>query len=184
MLTGCDKIKGIFGDDSKSNKEKTEVTGENQKDLNKSGEDLNKSGEDLNKSGGDLTKKEEELKKKELELKEEELRIKEEELQKRKEREYEPPSNRKSNRDYGVPGYYPEGSTRYLTYSDIAGKTKWQLSVMRNEIYARHGYIFRKNVDIKRHFESQSWYVPRYYYVDHLLTDVEKYNIAFIKRYE
>ncbi len=170
MLTGCDKIKGIFGDDSKSNNEKTEVTVENQKDLNKSGEDL--------------TKKEEELKKKELELKEEELRIKEEELQKRKEREYEPPSNRKSNRDYGVPGYYPEGSTRYLTYSDIAGKTKWQLSVMRNEIYARHGYIFRKNIDIKRHFESQSWYVPRYYYVDHLLTDVEKYNIAFIKRYE
>lgn len=123
----------------------------------------------------ELSKKEEELKKKELELKEEELRIKEEQLQKKK---------RTDRSNYGVPGDYPEGSTRYLTYSDIAGKSKWELSVMRNEIFARHGYIFRKNMAIRDHFMRQSWYEPRYYNVEHLLTDIERYNVEFIKSFE
>lgn len=154
---GCD----IFKDEKSESKttSKTEVKQES----------------DNESQASELSKKEEELKKKELELKEEELRIKEEQLQKKK----------KSERtSYGVPGDYPEGSTRYLTYADIAGKSKWELSVMRNEIFARHGYIFRKNMAIRDHFMRQSWYEPRYYNVEHLLTDIERYNVEFIKSFE
>ena len=84
----------------------------------------------------------------------------------------------------GTPGSYPEGSLRYLNYNDIAGRTKWELSVMRNEIYARHGYIFTSNMSIKRHFESKGWYYPQYYNVDNMLSKVEKWNINYIKSYE
>ncbi len=158
------------------------------KDSDKKTEDVQDQTIEAKKEGeiSDLTKKEEELKKKELELKEEELRLKEEELQKRKETPIEPPTTKKKSykSNYGIPGDYPEASIRYLTYSDIYGKSKWELSVMRNEIYARHGYIFTKNMAIRNHFLRQSWYYPQYYNVEHLLSDIEKYNIAFIKSYE
>ncbi|MCX7834128.1 MAG: YARHG domain-containing protein [Ignavibacteria bacterium] len=160
--SGCDKV---FKDKESENKSETKTE---QSTVAKN-----------EAESSELTKKEEELKKKELELKEEELRIKEEELQKRKE-------ETRTTRRYtdGVPGDYPEGSTRYLTYSDIAGKSRWELSVMRNEIYARHGYIFRKNLAIRNHFMKKSWYYPQYYNVDHLLSDIERYNVEFIKSYE
>jgi hypothetical protein len=130
-----------------------------------------------------LTSKESELKQKELELKEKELQLEEEKMRMERERNTNPPPQNKKR--YGsVPGDFPEGSTRYLSYNDVAGLSKWQLSVMRNEIYARHGYIFTQNMAIKNHFERQSWYVPMYYNVDGFLTKTEKYNINFIKQYE
>ncbi|MDQ2688565.1 MAG: ankyrin repeat domain-containing protein [Armatimonadota bacterium] len=48
---------------------------------------------------------------------------------------------------------------RPLTTRDLAGKTPSELSLMRNEIYARHGYIFeRKSLDT--YFRAQPWYRP------------------------
>ena len=82
-----------------------------------------------------------------------------------------------------TPGRYPQGSTRLLTADDLADKTPWELKVMRNEIYARHGYIF-KNPELKDYFERQSWYEPIYEDVTNLLSNVEKENIAFLKSYE
>lgn len=50
-------------------------------------------------------------------------------------------------------------SVRPLTTRDLAGKTPSELSLMRNEIYARHGYIFeRKSLDA--YFRAQPWYRP------------------------
>lgn len=171
LIAGCNES---FFDKSKDSEKKTEAKQDQTTDTKKEGE------------VSDLTKKEEELKRKELELKEEELKLKEEELQKRKETPVEPPTTKKKSykSNYDIHGDYPEASIRYLTYSDIYGKSKWELGVMRNEIYARHGYIFRKNISIRNHFLRQSWYYPQYYNVDHLLSDIEKYNIAFIKSYE
>ncbi|HEY5534970.1 MAG TPA: YARHG domain-containing protein [Ignavibacteria bacterium] len=150
-----------------------------------------------------------EAKKKELELKEKELDLKEKELQKDKEiadKEKEladkekqlqeknqrieqnkttPPPQTNRNRGYysSGAGSYPEGSSRYLNYNDIYGKTKWQLRVMRNEIFARHGYIFQTS-DLRNHFSNQSWYYPQNYDVTNMLSAVEKYNVNFIKGYE
>lgn len=131
-----------------------------------------------------LSSKETELKQKELELKEKELQLEEEKMRMERQRNTTPPPPQNKKRYGSVPGDYPAGSIRYLSYNDIAGMTKWELSVMRNEIYARHGYIFTQNISIKNHFERQSWYVPMYYNVDGFLSKVEKYNINYIKQYE
>jgi hypothetical protein len=81
------------------------------------------------------------------------------------------------------PGIYPEGSTRLLRHSDMVGLTSWDLKIMRNEIFARHGYIFQLQ-EIADYFNGQSWYVARYKNVYNLLSYTEKKNIEFIKLYE
>jgi hypothetical protein len=90
---------------------------------------------------------------------------------------------RRENTYNSLPGKYPEGSTRLLTSNDIAGKSAWELKIMRNEIYARHGYIF-KDPELSSYFESQSWYRPIYQDVTYMISSIEKENAAFIKRYE
>lgn len=82
-----------------------------------------------------------------------------------------------------VYGIYPEGSTRLLRETDMDGLTSWDLKVMRNEIFARHGYIF-KTEEMTAYFSQKSWYTPRYDDVTDLLTSIEKKNVEFIKRYE
>ena len=89
-----------------------------------------------------------------------------------------------------VPGYYinfegeyPQASERYLSYDDIQYLSKYELKIMRNEIFARYGRIF-KSADLKNHFNSQHWYVPLYNKVYDKLTEIEKHNINFIKQYE
>ncbi len=84
-------------------------------------------------------------------------------------------------------GDYPETLARRLTYADIAGKSKRELRMMRNEIYARHGYRFGK-YDLQTNFENKSWYKPTTanginLYNNHF-TQIERYNVKFIKQYE
>lgn len=74
-------------------------------------------------------------------------------------------------------------STRKLTYNDIKSLDKSQLRILRNEIYARHGYIF-KSADLKAYFSKYSWYKPLYSDVTSRMSGIEKYNAAFIKKYE
>ncbi len=76
--------------------------------------------------------------------------------------------------------------TGYLTESDLANISKGELRIMRNEIFARKGFIFEKE-DMKQYFGKQSWYKPiyrNYVEVENLLTAVEKANVALIKRVE
>ena len=54
---------------------------------------------------------------------------------------------------------------------------------MRNEIYARHGFIFQ-NTEMKNYFSTQPWYSPLNNDVNGILSVIEKKNIEFIKRYE
>jgi uncharacterized caspase-like protein/TolB-like protein len=82
-----------------------------------------------------------------------------------------------------VPGKYPEASTRYLTESDLAGKSAEELKIIRNEIFARHGYIFT-TPSMKDYFSKQSWYKPTANDVNSMLTPIEIANIALIKEYE
>jgi len=80
-------------------------------------------------------------------------------------------------------GRYVFASERLLTKDDIAGLSYSDLRIMRNEIFARHGYIF-KTKDMQEYFNAQSWYIPRFSDVSDQLNEIEKKNVAFIKSYE
>jgi len=82
-----------------------------------------------------------------------------------------------------IPGIFPQASMRLLASSDLNGMSKQDSKIMRNEIFARHGYIFKTN-DMKSHFATQSWYQGQYDNVNSLLSNIEQQNIAQIKRYE
>lgn len=72
---------------------------------------------------------------------------------------------------------------RELTESDLNGLSQWQLKLLRNEVFARHGYIFQ-TTDMQLVFSQYSWYTPEYNDVNDLLSDTERYNVTFIKRHE
>ena len=126
-----------------------------------------------------------ELKKKELDLKEKELDLKEKELQQQKERSEQPQQRQESNTDYYRGGYgrFPEGSDRYLNTSELYRLSQWDLKVMRNEIFARHGYIFQTQ-EMRDYFLKQRWYEPRYNDVNNMLSKIEKENVDLIKQFE
>ena len=83
---------------------------------------------------------------------------------------------------YGF-GSYPEASERDLDDSELTDMTERELKIMRNEIFARHGYIF-KTKDMKNYFSAQSWYRPMYSNVTNRITIIEKKNIDLIKSFE
>jgi YARHG domain-containing protein len=83
----------------------------------------------------------------------------------------------------GTPGNYPEASTRNLNESELVSKSCAELKIMRNEIYARHGYIFKTD-DMRAYFSRQSWYRPLAADVSGQLSGVERRNTQLIKQYE
>lgn len=80
-------------------------------------------------------------------------------------------------------GNWPEASQRLLKTGDVENLPKDELEFMRNEIFARHGYCFNKK-HLRQQFENEDWYVPHTVDIKGHLTDIEKKNIALIKRYE
>lgn len=80
-------------------------------------------------------------------------------------------------------GKYPQSSTRKLTSKDVENLKNEELRIMRNEIYARHGYSF-KLADMRGHFDKLDWYMPMAIDITTNLTQLEKDNAALIKRYE
>lgn len=78
---------------------------------------------------------------------------------------------------------YDIACKRKLTEEDLEGMTKEELRIMRNWIFARHGYIF-KTADMKKFFSEQSWYEGNEDNVTYLLSDIELYNVDFIKSHE
>jgi len=60
-----------------------------------------------------------------------------------------------------------------------------QLNVAINEIYARHGRIF-KDDELRKYFESTSWYngtVQPEDFSESWFNDVEEYNVSFLRDY-
>lgn len=80
-------------------------------------------------------------------------------------------------------GDYPQASQRLLKPEDVENEMKEDLEFMRNEIFARHGFCFNKR-HLRQQFEMQEWYVPNTVDIKGFLTEIEKKNIAMIKRYE
>ncbi len=79
-----------------------------------------------------------------------------------------------------------ESDSRYYTAEELGGLTKDELRLARNEIYARHGYIFN-DTELREYFESQSWYqstVEAAAFDNSVLNQYEKANIDLIKSLE
>lgn len=57
------------------------------------------------------------------------------------------------------------------------------IELIKNEIYARHGYIFTDRA-LKKYFETFSWYKPNDDYSPKLLNQTEKANIKIIKKFQ
>lgn len=80
----------------------------------------------------------------------------------------------------------PDSDKRNLTEDDLENFEQEDLKIARNEIFARHGYIFNSQ-DLKDYFGKQSWYDPKINgadFDDSVLNKYEKYNIDFIKDHE
>lgn len=82
------------------------------------------------------------------------------------------------NNDY----IFPSDSV-YLTKSMLDELTKDELALLRNEIYARHGYKFNLEV-YKTYFGKKSWYRPNEYFDESMFNEVEKSNKDLIVEYE
>ncbi|OIK13024.1 hypothetical protein BIV60_15210 [Bacillus sp. MUM 116] len=76
----------------------------------------------------------------------------------------------------------PDSDKKVLSLVDIDIIPKWRLRIARNEIYARHGYVF-KSKDLEKYFSSKSWYHPNPSF-DGSLSEVERKNIATIRARE
>jgi hypothetical protein len=83
----------------------------------------------------------------------------------------------------GLNGKYTFASERYLDHADLMNLSKYELRIMRNEIFARYGYIFKTD-EMRNYFSNQSWYTPQFDDVTNMLTPIEKANVELIKKYE
>ena len=80
----------------------------------------------------------------------------------------------------------PDSDSRYYDKEELKKLTHEELRLARNEIYARHGYIFESE-DLKKHFTSKSWYVPSVeseQFDQKILNNYEQANLNLILEYE
>lgn len=81
----------------------------------------------------------------------------------------------------------PDGwQTRPLTDEDLIEFSSEELRQLRNEIYARHGYVF-KSADLAEYFRQQPWYKPKPAFNPAgagAVSPTEKANVELIKRIE
>jgi hypothetical protein len=78
---------------------------------------------------------------------------------------------------------HQELSSKSITTALLEGLFVEDASQMRQEIYARHGKVF-KDPWLQKYFSSFEWYKADPNFTDASLTDVEKKNIATIAAYE
>ena len=85
-------------------------------------------------------------------------------------------------------GRWPSTSRRLIRPEELWPLSLGELEIMRNEIYARHGWVFNRR-DLRNYFESQPWYQPRgdlssleesNRWVEAELTPIERRNIQII----
>lgn len=75
------------------------------------------------------------------------------------------------------------GSTTAFKESDLKNLKKLELEIIRNTIYARHGYTFKKR-SFRQFFDLVEWYIPISNDVTAELTSLEKENIKLLNRFE
>lgn len=65
----------------------------------------------------------------------------------------------------------------------LRGVSLHELRLLRNEIYARHGRVFRTEW-LQQYFYSQPWYDPKEGFKDEDISGIDKTNIETIVKYE
>ncbi|WP_333808420.1 YARHG domain-containing protein [Flavobacterium sp.] len=74
-------------------------------------------------------------------------------------------------------------SNEELTSDFVSNLTKADIFILRNSIFARHGFAFRDK-QLRMYFEQFDWYMPVFGDVKDELTEIEKKNIDLLLRYE
>ena len=82
---------------------------------------------------------------------------------------------------------FPDSNSRYLSEEEVRGVETDRLFIGRNEIFARHGYLFQDE-GLQQHFNSMPWYsgtvTAEQFNADAVFNDFEKKNAELIKRIE
>jgi hypothetical protein len=78
---------------------------------------------------------------------------------------------------------HEELSTKDMSERDLAGLFPEIARRLRNEIFARHGRVF-KDPHLQSYFASQEWYRPNPRFNETMLTSIEKANVKTIQNYE
>ncbi|GAB0154894.1 hypothetical protein CHRYSEOSP005_01540 [Chryseobacterium sp. Alg-005] len=73
-------------------------------------------------------------------------------------------------------------SKQQLTEKDLKNLRKLDLEIIKNSVFARHGYSFKKDT-YRYFFEQTDWYIPVSSNVDHELSSMEKENVALLNRF-
>ena len=79
--------------------------------------------------------------------------------------------------------YEINASNTLLTKEDVENLVRGDLTIIRNTIYARHGYSF-KNQPLRVFFDAQSWYIPVHADIRDDFTEIELKNIKLLLNYE
>jgi hypothetical protein len=82
-----------------------------------------------------------------------------------------------------APGDMELFENKLITEAMLRGLSLHELRLLRNEVYARHGRIF-KTLWIEQYFGGQSWYDPNEDFKDEELSGPDKTNVETIVAYE
>ncbi|KIC61744.1 YARHG domain-containing protein [Chryseobacterium taiwanense] len=73
-------------------------------------------------------------------------------------------------------------SKQKLTEKDLKNLRKLDMEIIKNSVFARHGYAFKKQT-YRNFFEQTDWYIPVSNNVDKDLSPMEKENVALLNRF-
>lgn len=73
-------------------------------------------------------------------------------------------------------------SKQKLAEKDIKNLRKLDMEIIKNAVFARHGYSFKKPT-YRYFFEQTDWYIPVSNNVDSELSPIEKDNVALLNRF-
>lgn len=73
-------------------------------------------------------------------------------------------------------------SKQKLAEKDLKNLRKLDLEIIKNSIFARHGYSFKK-ATYRNFFEQTDWYIPVSDNVDNDLSPMEKENVTLLNRF-
>lgn len=114
--------------------------------------------------------------------KEEEIKIQTVDSKDKEENSYEDTSE-DDIKEYNLPSAYLKNTdSELLTEAFLKDTEIGQIKLIRDEIYARHGFVF-KDRETQKYFEEKTWYVKNPNYTDELLNDVEKKNLDLIGKF-
>lgn len=73
-------------------------------------------------------------------------------------------------------------SKQKLSEKDLKNLRKLDMEIIKNSVFARHGYSFKKET-YRDFFEQTDWYIPVSNNVDNELSPMEKDNVALLNRF-